>query len=245
MWFYEGRFVSTSEHLPGRPRAVLFDLGNTLALPDWPRIVSVTAGAAPPLGGAELQRRVSAVMVEADRRADFLRAVAEGSLAPGWEFRELYRGLGIDGARLDGLMSELTREHEKRHLWSVLNADAPPLLEELRRGGMRLAVISNSPDGRAEELVRLLGLGDYFDLCVDSQRVGYAKPDPRIFSRAVAGLEVEPADAVYVGDSYAQDVAGALDAGLRGVLYDPHELRPGLGVVRINSLKELPGTWGA
>ena len=81
--------------------------------------------------------------------------------------------------------------------------------------------------------MRLLGIDDYFDLCVDSLRVGYAKPDPRIFSEAVGRLEVEPAEAVYVGDSYAQDVAGARDAGLRGVLYDPHDLRPGPGVVRI------------
>lgn len=236
--------MNMSERLPERPRAVLFDLGNTLALPDWPRIMSVAAGALPPLGEAELQRRMSRVLVEADQSEDFLRDVAEGSLAPGWEFRNLCRGLGLDGDRLDGLVSELMREHEKKHLWSALNREAPPLLGELKREGMRLAVISNSPDGRVEELVRLLGVGDYFDLCVDSLRVGYAKPDPRIFSEAVARLEVEPAGAVYVGDSYAQDVAGARQARLRAVLYDPYDLRPGPGVVRIHSLKELPRTWG-
>ena len=228
----------------GRPRAVLFDLGNTLALPDWPRVVSAAGGALPPLGEGELQRRMSAVLVEADGREGFLREVAEGSLAPGWEFRDLGRGLGLGGDGLDRLVSDITREHERRHLWSALNGEAAPLLEALKREGVKLGVISNSPDGRVEELVSLLGIGDYFDLCLDSKRVGYAKPDPRIFSSAVGRLGVGPADAVYVGDSYAQDVAGALDAGLRGVLYDPHDLRPGPGVVRIHSLRELPGTWG-
>jgi HAD superfamily hydrolase (TIGR01549 family) len=227
-----------------RPRAVIFDLGNTLALPDWPRITSVSGRVVRLAAGEdELQSRLCQVMAEADRSQDFLRDVADRRLAPGWELRRLYSGLGVDGPRLDELMAALTAEHDKKHLWCALNEEAVPVLGELRSRGIKLGVISNSPDGRVEELIDLLGIGDYFGSVTDSYRAGVAKPDPRIFSHSVGQLGLGAGDAVYVGDSYAQDVAGAQDAGLRGVLYDPQDLRPDLDVARIRSLKELKGIW--
>ena len=44
------------------------------------------------------------------------------------------------------------------------------------------------------------------------------KPHPSIFSAALQLVDVEPADAVMVGDSLRHDVEGAMRAGMRGVL---------------------------
>ena len=234
-----------TETLLEKPRAVIFDVGNTLALPDWPRIMSV-AGRAASLraDAAELQRRMCEVMIEADRMTDFLGAGGYKSLRPGWEFRGLFRGLRLDEPEVEALASALAAEHEKKHLWCVLNPDAAPVLEELKGEGIRLAAISNSPDGSVERMVCALGVGGHLEFALDSQKVGYAKRDPRIFSEAVGRLGVEPREAVYVGDSYSQDVAGARDAGLNAVLYDPLNLQPGPEAVRIRSLRELTNTWG-
>jgi HAD superfamily hydrolase (TIGR01509 family) len=227
------------------PRAVIFDLGNTLALPDWPRITFVTQRVAHLSARAEeLQSRLCQVLTEADRSEDFLRDIAGRRLAPGWEFRNLYRGLGLDGVHLDELLAALMDEHDRQHLWSVPNGDALPVLDELKGRGLKLAVISNSPDGRVEELIELLGMSGYFDSVTDSYHAGYAKPDTRIFMQAVGRLGVGPTDAAYVGDSYAQDVAGAQNAGLKGILYDPLDLQPVLNVIRVHSLRELTRTWG-
>lgn len=233
-----------TEKLLNKPRAVIFDVGNTLALPDWPRIMSVSERvAALSVDEAGLQRRMCEVMIEVDRTTDFQGGGYE-SLRPGWEFRRLFRGLGLDDSEVEELASSLAAEHGKKHLWCVPNPDAAPVLERLKGEGIRLAAISNSPDGSVENMVRALGVEGYLEFALDSQRVGYAKPDPRIFAEAVGRLGVGPREAVYVGDSYSQDVAGARGAGLHSVLYDPLDLQPGLEVVRIRSLRELTNTWG-
>ncbi|KAK6198983.1 hypothetical protein LQW54_010257 [Pestalotiopsis sp. IQ-011] len=48
------------------------------------------------------------------------------------------------------------------------------------------------------------------------------EPDPRIFRRAADALDASPGATYMVGDSPEADIEGALDAGLRPVLYDPH-----------------------
>ncbi|HLM58650.1 MAG TPA: HAD family hydrolase [Pyrinomonadaceae bacterium] len=232
-----------TETLLERPRAVIFDVGNTLALPDWPRVMSVSGRvAALRIKADELQRRMCEVLIEADRTTDFLGD--SEPLGPGWEFRRLFRGLGLDDSEVEELAAALAVEHGKKHLWCVLNHDAAHALEGLKGEGIRLAAVSNSPDGSVENMVRDSGVEGYLEFALDSQRVGYSKPDPRIFAEAVGRLGVEPREAVYVGDSYSQDVAGARGAGLKAVLYDPLDLQPGLKVVRIRSLRELTNTWG-
>ena len=58
------------------------------------------------------------------------------------------------------------------------------------------------------------------DAVVHSSRAGSAKPDPGIFSAALARLDVAPGEALHVGDEPVEDVLGARSAGLRAVLID-------------------------
>ena len=51
--------------------------------------------------------------------------------------------------------------------------------------------------------------------------VGVEKPDPRIFLMGLAKAQVEPGEAVYIGDLYSVDVLGARAAGMAAVLLDP------------------------
>ena len=54
----------------------------------------------------------------------------------------------------------------------------------------------------------------FFSVVVDSACAGYAKPDPRIFRRAVEELAIDSSRAVFVGDSLPRDMAGARAAGM-------------------------------
>src|SRR5207249_7146899 len=58
------------------------------------------------------------------------------------------------------------------------------------------------------------------DFILDSHVVGVEKPRPEIFHMALKRAGIEAREAVFVGDSYATDIAGARAAGLRGVLFD-------------------------
>jgi len=95
--------------------------------------------------------------------------------------------------------------------------EVPAALRALRDAGHRLIVVSNW-DVSLHETLRRTGLAELVDGAISSAEAGAAKPDPRIFARA---LELAGDDAegwLHAGDSLEHDVAGALAAGLRPVL---------------------------
>jgi putative hydrolase of the HAD superfamily len=99
-------------------------------------------------------------------------------------------------------------------------------------------VVSNS-DGRVEEALRAADLRRYFDVVIDSALVGVEKPDPAIFRAALDALDVDPGEALYVGDLYEVDVVGARAAGMSAVLLRPEGSGPDDRCRTIHSLSAL------
>ena len=94
--------------------------------------------------------------------------------------------------------------------------DALPTLRELKRRGLKLALVSNiGVDLRP--LLERARIADLFDAVILSFEAGAVKPDRRIFEQALAALGVAPAHALMVGDS-ARDDAGAALIGIRTLL---------------------------
>ena len=119
-------------------------------------------------------------------------------------------------------------------------SDAAPALRALRADGVRLVAASNWDVSLHEQLART-GLGELLDGALSSAEVGAPKPDPEIFTRALALAGAAPDEALHVGDDLEADVGGALAAGLEPVLIDRDgSLEPPAGVLRIASLAELP-----
>lgn len=163
--------------------------------------------------------------------------------APGtgrhWVFRRVFASLGLGEDACECVVGLLDASHAERHLWCGPDPEAPRVLEELRRAGLKLAVISNTDDGRLAEALAAAGLDSHFDLLVDSHLVGVSKPDPAIFRLALGRLGVGAAEAAFVGDSYAHDALAARDAGLRAILLDPLGLHPESACPRVESLGDL------
>jgi HAD superfamily hydrolase (TIGR01509 family) len=78
--------------------------------------------------------------------------------------------------------------------------ETPAVLEELRRRGYRLGVISDTFPS-LELTLREAGIATYFASFTASSLVGAGKPDPRIFRAAAASLGVEAAESVFVDDT--------------------------------------------
>jgi 2-haloalkanoic acid dehalogenase type II len=114
--------------------------------------------------------------------------------------------------------------------------DVLPALSALR--DRRLVVVSNWDCSLADWLGPA-GLLEHVYAVVTSAEVGVAKPDPAIFERALELARARPGEAVHVGDSPANDVAGARAAGIRPVLV-ARDGSPPAGVDAIRSLAELP-----
>ena len=116
--------------------------------------------------------------------------------------------------------------------------DAGPALRELRAAGVRLVIASNWDCSLADWLGPS-GLLELVDGVATSAEVGEAKPGPAVFRRALELAAAEPAEAVHVGDSVQNDVAGARAAGIRPLLL-ARAGQPPPGVEAVRSLAELP-----
>ena len=87
-----------------------------------------------------------------------------------------------------------------------------PLMEHLRQRGVKLAVISNKPDGPVKELAASFFPG-LLDSAVGESETVRRKPDPDSVLAAAAQMGLAPEDCVYVGDTEV-DLATARNAGM-------------------------------
>ena len=197
-------------HLPPI-RAVLFDLDDTL----WPIVPVILRAEA--LLYAWLQTH--APRVAQQHTVDSLRArrMALMQAEPRyqvdlWALRqagliEAFTSADADLARVDEAMAVFAAARNAVTPY----ADVAPALQRMAQQ-FTLGTISN---GFAD--LQTIQLDQHFAVSLAAHRFGCAKPDPRIFLAACAALQVDPAQAVYVGDDPLLDVDGAQKAGLRAV----------------------------
>ena len=117
-------------------------------------------------------------------------------------------------------------------------AEVPAVLERLRAGGARLAVVSNW-DVSLHDVLERTALRPLVDAVVISAELGAAKPDPAIFRAALERLGAGASEAIHVGDSVEHDVAGARAAGLEAVLVARNGAPAPAGVRVVASLDGL------
>ncbi len=213
-------------------QAVVFDLWQTLV--PWP---------------VESARRMHASLAAHfgldpdDFREVWLRGRREREIGPiEPHFRSLAEEIGFAGdvmpvikARRDWTLESL-----------VPRPDAVATLEELRRRGHRLGMISacsqDVPD--VWEETPFAGL---FDSAVFSCSVGVSKPDRRIYELACEELQVEPGDCLFVGDGANDELPGAERAGMASVqlrapgepLTEEGERWDGASMERLSDVLEL------
>jgi putative hydrolase of the HAD superfamily len=203
--------------------AVLLDAGNTLIGMDLGLLAGLAADAGVAVTVDRLARAEAAARPTVSRFLAGARESTEAGSARGVYLRAILAGLDGD-LDLDALvprLAEAVRRVPTVELWSQVLPGVPEALMRLRAAGLRLVVVSNA-DGTVEEGLTRAGLRARLDVIVDSFLVGAEKPDPRIFTHALAQAGTIAARAVHVGDLYAVDVLGARAAGIEGVLLDPY-----------------------
>lgn len=120
----------------------------------------------------------------------------------------------------------------------TLADEANIILDHLQQIGFRLGVISNRSNPFDEQL-EALGISSYFEYSLAAGTIDAWKPDPLIFQHALSQMNVQPEQAVYVGDNYFADVIGARNAGLQPILIDPVNLFPEADCTVIDTIADL------
>lgn len=105
-----------------------------------------------------------------------------------------------------------TKEECFRHLDSQIR----PMLEGLRRRGIKVGLISNCFSEEAM-VIRRSVLFPYFDAVCLSYEEGVEKPDKLIYERCMDKLSVSPKDCIYVGDGGSYELETAKSMGMRAM----------------------------
>lgn len=221
-----------------RFKAILFDAGGVLVLPD------------PTVLGPLLAYYGGDPSVGAHRRAHYAGMAAKSAAGSGEAFWEEYnhsyvRSIGVAETDTDSAATVLHRTRSA-YLWRWPIPESQAALAALTARGLPLGVVSNASGQIAEVLMRSgvcqAGEGPHVPMrvVVDSHVVGVAKPDPRIFDHALPFFDGMDRDEIaYIGDSVTMDIGAARAAGLHPILLDPYDDHPDADFERIRSLTEL------
>ncbi|MEH7380873.1 HAD family hydrolase [Bacillus sp. JJ1533] len=107
---------------------------------------------------------------------------------------------------------------------------------------VKVAIITNGSTQRQKAKIINTHLNDYFDTIIISEEVGFSKPDKRIFDLALNRLNVQPEDALFVGDNLEKDIGGCQHANIKGIWFNPHMIKNDTEIqpyMEINSLDKL------
>lgn len=135
----------------------------------------------------------------------------------GWERARLRRLAEASGAGPDDVEALAAELHAAtRDFRMAAYEEVPAVLDELRGRGLTVAVCSNWTWDLHDALDQA-GLGEAVHVVVTSAQAGVRKPHAGIFALTLERCGVDPAEAVFVGDTWYPDVEGARGAGLRPV----------------------------
>ncbi len=228
--------MTSSTPSPSPIRAVIFDLDDTLI--DWSAQASSWQAFVQPRNEAVYQHLVDLGHTISLTPAEFGERLYELSVASWQAAKENWRGVSFRQV-WQQLLTELNLDLASINLETLLHAynwepfpgvilfeDTLAVLETLRQQGYALGLITNSshPMWMRDIELKHYGLLDYFPARITSGDTGYMKPHPAIFWRMLGLLDLEPGQAVFVGDRPANDIAGANEVGMVSVLLKPHNL---------------------
>ena len=152
---------------------------------------------------------------------------------------DVVRGMGGNSRRARECAVELEQAWEHAEHFELYE-DALPVMDELRRLGLKLGLVSNG----ARDLDAFIAHHHlHVDAAVGSRTHGKVKPDPTIFRAVLERLGVDAREAAMVGDSPDDDVAGARALGIRAFLLDREGRYPEIDV-RLPNLYALPAALG-
>jgi putative hydrolase of the HAD superfamily len=90
---------------------------------------------------------------------------------------------------------------------------------------VKVAIITNGLTQRQKAKITNTNLNSCFDIIIISEEVGISKPDKRIFELALSKLNIQPEEALFVGDDLEKDIGGCQNANIKGIWFNPHMIK--------------------
>jgi len=137
------------------------------------------------------------------------------------------------GENLDKIRELMSRNFSK-HIGKVkLLEGADKVPAKLKKMGLKLAIVSNSPNAMVREVLQYFGILEFFDEVLGGDDVSSSKPNPEMVLAACGKLGIGVEEAILAGDNEV-DVETGKNAGMKviGVRVQ--------GDYRVEKLDEIP-----
>jgi FMN phosphatase YigB (HAD superfamily) len=183
------------------PKLILFDLDDTLC--DHAHSLTI-----------RLRHAFEPLFVDSALREQVVRRSSELAWEGTQHFGDLFAEFGLN----DGSAALLATKRyiSDRYRGLELFDDALPVVSCVRQVAT-VGIITNGPTDIQQPKIDLLQIEHHVSFVLISERVGFWKPDVRIFKMALELGGAQPDEAMYIGDSPVADVPGAHNAGMHAV----------------------------
>lgn len=227
---------------------VLFDYGGTLVTFAYPTdaLLAVLHGFRPRI---EAELGVDAPKAEAILKhvllplEEHIDSLSEDEVDYMDVYREAWRRAGM--LLPDELLLEILDAEQQCWDHAVrVDPEAPEVLSDLGRRGIRHGICSNAPfpTEMMRRQVQSNGIADLVDAVVFSSEVGRRKPAPEVYRAALDAIGTTAERTLFVGDRFREDYEGPRAAGMRAVIVTAHAAGPPPdGVPTISRLGEVLG----
>ena len=123
--------------------------------------------------------------------------------------------------------------------FSYLYEDSLKVINELKKK-YKVALLTNGDaKGQRKKISNAIDL-DVFDVVIISGETPYDKPAKEIYDLVVRELDCKPSEAVMIGDNFANDIYGAIKAGLDAICFETDNCRcDNYQIKRISRLSDL------
>lgn len=116
--------------------------------------------------------------------------------------------------KLHGFINDLKQQYTMEIVYTTCKPvfQQQYALSSLKNEGYHLAVCSNSVRKTVEIMMEKAALIDYLDFFLSNQDVAHGKPDPEIYTKAIARLNLQPQECLIVEDN-EHGIRAAIDSG--------------------------------
>jgi putative hydrolase of the HAD superfamily len=190
-------------------KAVIFDLDNTLL--DFMKMKDYAVKAA------------IAGMIEAGLDIDAdesYKTIIDIYEEEGWENQQVFNHFlnkTIGEVNNKYLAAGIVAYRRAREANLMLYPNVNHTLVELIKMSVKLAVVSDAPSREAWMRIYYLNLHHHFDVVLTFDDTNARKPSPIPFEMALSQLNIDPEEALMVGDWPERDVVGANKLGIRTI----------------------------
>jgi putative hydrolase of the HAD superfamily len=218
--------------MPRLPRAILFDLDDTIisayGRPElaWSAVIAEFRTELGPLVATSVlsavQDSATRFWADAERHRPWRQKLREARREV---VRDAFAALARQGTSVPSLSTQnaiADRFTDYRDEQMHIFPDAHDTIDALRARGVRLALITNGDGvGQRAKIERFELAHRFHHIQIEGEH-GFGKPEPRAYLHALERLEVGSRDSWMVGDNLEWEVTAPQRVGIHAIWFDAH-----------------------